>query len=68
MEDNTIPPRSEWHTLSINQLYDIKLKMSEKYYAMRGINASFTNQYLQFISEIDARISALENTPPEEEN
>jgi hypothetical protein len=68
MEENTIPPKSEWHTLSINQLYDIKLKMSDKYYAMRGINASFTDQYLQFISEIDARISVLENAPPEEEN
>jgi len=68
MEENVITPKNEWHTLSVNQLYDVKMKMSDKYYAMRGINASFTNQYLQFISEIDARISTLENAPPEEEN
>jgi hypothetical protein len=68
MEENVIPPKSEWPTLSVNQLYDIKLKMSDKYYAMRGINASFTNQYFKFISELDAMISALESAPPEEEN
>ena len=68
MEENVIPPKSEWHTLTVNQLYDVKLKMSDRYYAMRGINASFTNQYFKFISELDAMISALENAPPEEEN
>lgn len=66
-EEVVIPPKSEWSTLSVNQLYDVKLKMTDRYYAMKGINASFTNQYFKFIAELDARIYALENAPPSEE-
>jgi hypothetical protein len=51
-----IPPKSEWREMSIPQLLDVKLLMNDRYFAMRSINASFANQYLQFVGEIDALI------------
>ena len=57
MEENKIPPRSEWKNMSIQQLYDVQLALTDKYYAMRNINASFTNQFMNFISEVEALIS-----------
>lgn len=61
-----IPPKSEWDTMSLAQLYDTKSKLSDKYYAMRGIDASFANQFLMFMNEIDMRIYVLENPIIEE--
>ena len=56
MEPNQIPPKSEWAEMSVDQLLDVKLKMSDTYYKMRSINSSFSNQYLKFISELDVLI------------
>lgn len=51
-----IPPKSEWNNLTITQLYDVKTLMSNRYYSMRGINASFSSVYLRFAHEVDAVI------------
>jgi hypothetical protein len=53
-----IPPKSDWPGMSVQQLIDVRMQMTDRYYNMKGINASFTNQYLRFISEIEALISA----------
>lgn len=60
-EEAKIPPKSEWHELSIQQLYDVKYQMNERYYNLLNINASFANQYLKFIQELDALISIRQN-------
>jgi len=60
METNKIPPKAEWSTLSILQLYDVKAQMADTYYNMRRINASFAPQYLKFLSELDALIQKRE--------
>lgn len=57
MDNTKIPPRSEWRDMSIQQLWDVKLQLSDKYYAMRSVNASFSNQFLVFISEIESLIA-----------
>ena len=51
-----LPPKSEWPKLSINQLYDVKSQMMETYIKMRASNASFANQYMSFVNELDALI------------
>lgn len=56
MEENKILPRSSWKDLSITQLQDVKLQISDTYYNLRNINASFSNQYLGFLSELDELI------------
>jgi hypothetical protein len=56
MEKTKIPPKSEWRNLSINQLYDVKSQMSSTYYDLKGINASFAGQYLQFMGELEGLI------------
>lgn len=57
---NKIPPKSEWNDLTIMQLYDVKSQIADTYYNMRSINASFSNQYLQYLSEVDALIRGRE--------
>lgn len=61
-----IPPQSEWASLTISQLYDVKINMTNKYYAMRGINASFANQYIKFIESIDVFITRKETEIPDD--
>lgn len=56
-DEKIIPPKSEWVSLSLAQLADVKTMLTDKYYAMRGINASFANQYMRFISELDSLIA-----------
>jgi hypothetical protein len=56
-EEKIIPPKNEWRDMSVIQLMDVKHLMNEKYYAMRRIDASFANQYLKFINELDVLIS-----------
>lgn len=65
-EQQKIPPKTEWLEMTINQLMDVKSAMSERYYSMRGINASFANQYLKFIGDLDALIERKRNEPAEE--
>lgn len=57
MEDKkTLPPKSEWKDMSINQLLDLKIELYNIYYGLRSSGASFANQYLGFIGELDALI------------
>lgn len=63
MEEYQIPPKHEWPNLSVQQLYDVKTAMTNKYWAMRGINASFANAYLGFVNHIDTIIAHKENEP-----
>jgi hypothetical protein len=58
MENNKkLPPKTEWKNLTISQLLDLKNDMYDIYFGLRGANASFANQYLGFINELDALIS-----------
>lgn len=59
MEDK-IPGRNEWKDLSLPQLYDTKGKLTTLYYNMRQAGASYANQYLTLISQIDALIQERE--------
>lgn len=56
MDQSKLPPKSEWYKMSSFQLMDVKTEMVNLYYNMRGANASFAPQYLQFINELDALI------------
>jgi hypothetical protein len=60
MDTSKIPPKSEWSTLSVAQLLDVKASLTETYYRMRGVNASFAPAYLQFATELDALIQRKE--------
>jgi len=55
-----IPPKSEWRTLSVYQLLDIKSQMTETYYKLRACGASFAPQYQQFVNELEALIRSKE--------
>ena len=57
MDEKQIPPKSEWREMTVLQLMDVKQMLTDKYYAMRGINASFANQYMRFMSDIDSLIA-----------
>lgn len=54
MENNPIPPKNEWVSLSDSQLLDVKFQLMQKYQMMRRSNASFANQYFKFVSDLDA--------------
>lgn len=57
MEDKkTLPPKSEWKDMSVNQLLDLKIDLYNIYYGLRSSGVSFANQYLGFIGELDALI------------
>jgi len=61
MEDNQIPPKNEWPSLTINQLHEVKNALLNKYWAMHQINASFANSYLGFVSHVEAIIQYKEH-------
>lgn len=61
MDKAKIPPRDEWSKLSVEQLYQVKSDMLDAYYNMKDCNASFANQYMRYIKEIEARISLNQN-------
>lgn len=52
-----IPPKSEWPSMSLSQLYNVKTDMTNMYWNMRSANASYANQYLEFINHIDRIIA-----------
>lgn len=60
MEQVKIAPKSEWINLSLPQLYDTKTQMTNRFYDMKDINASFANQYQEFISSLTSLISLRE--------
>lgn len=60
MEASKIPGRNEWNGLTITQLYETKSQLTTLYYNMRGAGASYANQYLTFINEVDALIQRRE--------
>lgn len=60
MEAHKIPPKSEWLNMSATQLFEVKSNMTDMYYNMRSINASFSAQYQRFIFELDALIQLRE--------
>jgi len=66
-EQQKITPKSEWHTLTISQLYDLKSQMSTLYYNMRGAGATFANQYARLISDVDVWIRRREAEQAAEE-
>lgn len=68
-----IPPKDEWRTLSISQLYELKTNLTNRYFDLKQINASFADQFLSFLREAEALLSAREReayeqqqSPPED--
>jgi hypothetical protein len=57
---DNIPPKSEWKDLSVDQLYATRAQMLSRYYNMRAVNASFANQYMSFMNELDALLAMRE--------
>ena len=55
-----IEPRSEWRTMSLSQLYDLKIKLQNRYFDMRLINASFADQFNTYVREVEGIISLRE--------
>jgi hypothetical protein len=56
-QKSDITPMSEWKNLSISQLYDLKIKLTNKYYDMTRINASFASQFLNFVRDCETLIA-----------
>lgn len=56
-QKSDIPPKNEWVNLSISQLYDLRVKLNNKYFDMRRINASFADQFQKFVRECEALIA-----------
>ena len=52
----SLPPKNEWKDMSINQLIDLKNDLYNIYFGLCASGASFANQYLGFINELDALI------------
>jgi hypothetical protein len=57
-----IPPQTEWVNFSVNQLYDTKAMLTERYYKMQDIRASegMLKQIDMYINRIDFLISKRE--------
>lgn len=51
-----IPPKTEWKDLPIAQLYEVKTNLTNRYFDLRQINASFADQFLRFSREVDSLI------------
>lgn len=57
-QEPKIPPKKDWPSLGLMQLYVVKSDMQTLYFNMKDSKASFANQYLRFISELDALIAS----------
>lgn len=55
-----LKPKSEWTEMTVQQLYEMKTQMTNLYYDMRYSGATFANQYLGYINDIDALIARKE--------
>lgn len=55
-----IPPQSEWHKLTVGQLYELKSNLTDVYYNACRSGASYANQYLGFMQKADAAIAQAE--------
>lgn len=62
-----IPPKDEWRTLSISQLYELKTNLTNRYFDLKQINASFADQFLAFLREAEALLSAREREAYEQQ-
>lgn len=55
-----LKPKSEWTEMTVQQLYEMKTQMTNLYYDMRYSGATFANQYLGYINDIDTLIARKE--------
>lgn len=55
-----IPPQSEWHKLTVGQLYELKSNMTDLYYKAAQAGASYANQYAGFMRDVDSTIARAE--------
>ena len=55
-----MPPKNEWPSLTISQLYDIKSQMTNRYFDLKRINASFADQFLTYTKQLDSLIALRE--------
>lgn len=52
--------KDEWDKLSLAELYQQKSAMLNRYYTFKDVGASYADQYLAFISELELKIDKLE--------
>jgi hypothetical protein len=52
-----LKPKSEWKDMTTQQLYELKTQMTNLYYDMRYSSATFSNQYLGYVNDIDKLIA-----------
>jgi hypothetical protein len=64
-QNEKIPGRSEWKDMSVNDLYKTKTQMIDLFFKVSSAGATFTAQYQQLISELDALISQRESQASE---
>ena len=55
-KEQKIPPRETWPKLSIGELYEVKSELYNYYYAAQRAGQTYVDQYLTFISYVDALI------------
>jgi hypothetical protein len=60
MTQQKIPPQSEWSKLTVGQLYELKSNMTDLYYNAQRAGASYANQYLGFMRDVDSTIARAE--------
>lgn len=68
MEENKIPPKVEWPSLTIEQLLTVKSDLQTAYWNMKNIQASFANQYLMYIAQVETLINIKEMESQSEED
>jgi len=56
-EKQKIPPRSEWHKLSVDEIYLVKTDLTSMYFNARSAGATYADQFKQLISYLDAVLS-----------
>ena len=59
-EPQKIPPKSEWPTLPVTKLYEVRSDMIDLSYRMRAHGASYAGQYTKLIGDLDTLISIRE--------
>ena len=65
-DEQKIPPKSKWPTLSSVRLYEIRSNMLDLSYSARQHGASYAAQYAKLVSDLDSLISYKEHEEAEE--
>lgn len=53
-------PKETWSTLTVDQMYELKSQLLNRYYDLRNISESIAKQFFAFSNEVDALIKSTE--------